>query len=254
MKVALLQLDVAWEDKSANMRSAEALVKEAASTGCDIAVLPETFSTGFSMNVEGIAEAENGPTAQFLGSIAKKYSINVIGGFSAEGHIGFGRNVAHAYGRDGLLKASYAKMQPFCYAGENTHYEAGDRPVVFDLDGAPASVFICYDLRFPELMRKVARDVRVIFVIANWPGERISQWSALLRARAIENQCFVAGVNRTGSDPNVSDYPGASSVMGPGGEELCTGSASDRIVVCEFDIAMADRVRAEYPFLDDMRT
>jgi omega-amidase len=253
VRAALIQLDVAWEDKRANLANAEGLVQEAAERGCDMAVLPEMFSTGFSMNVEGIAEAEDGPTAEFLSDTAKKYSINIIGGFAARGGGEKGRNVAHAYGRDGALLASYAKMHPFCLAGEDAHYEAGGGPVVFTLDGTHASTFICYDLRFPEAMRSVAREVKVIFVIANWPSERAAHWSALLRARAIENQCFMIGVNRRGTDANGLSYDGASAVYGPTGEEVCAAPESGELLVCDFDPSEAGRVRKAFPFLNDMR-
>jgi predicted amidohydrolase len=253
VRAALIQLNIAWEDKQANFKRAESLVSEAAKQGCDVAVLPEMFSTGFSMNVEGIAEAEDGPTATLLSDIAQKHSINVIGGFSVKGKGAKGRNVAHAYGRDGSLLASYAKMHPFCLAGEDEHYEAGDSTAVIELDGTPASVFICYDLRFPEAMRAVARRVKVIFVIANWPSERASHWSTLLRARAIENQCFMTGLNRTGTDANGLSYTGASAVFGPDGEEVCTADESEELFICQLDPLETDKVRADFPFLDDMR-
>jgi predicted amidohydrolase len=253
MRVALIQLDTAWEHKPANLKRAEELIANAAEQGCDLAVLPEMFSTGFSMNVKDIAEDEDGPTASFLSGAAKKHSINIIGGFSAKGTDAKGRNVAHAYGREGELLASYAKMHPFCLAGEDKHYEAGDSPVVFELDGTPSSMFICYDLRFPEAMRAIARKVKVLFFIANWPAERAEHWSALLRARAIENQCFVVGANRIGTDPNGLEYSGGSAIYGPEGRKICSASATCQIHVCEFDPAGADAVRSELPFLDDMR-
>jgi predicted amidohydrolase len=253
MKVALIQLDIAWENKQANFEKTEGIIKEAARRGCDVAVLPEMFSTGFSMNVKGIAEDEDGPTSSFLSGVAKKYSINVIGGFTAQGKGPMGKNVAHAYGRDGGLLASYSKMHPFCLAGEHEHYEAGGGPVVFSLDGMPSSVFICYDLRFPEAMRAVAREVNAVFVIANWPSERVEHWRTLLKARAIENQFFVVGLNRTGTDANGIGYPGASGVFSPDGQEICAGADTEKLVVCEFDPREAERLRSDFPFLDDMR-
>ncbi len=138
-------------------------------------------------------------------------------------------------------------------AGEHEHYEAGAGPVLFRLDGVPASVFICYDLRFPEAMRAVAREVNAVFVIANWPSERVDHWRALLKARAIENQFFVVGVNRAGTDANGIDYPGASGVFGPDGQEICTGSATNELLICEFVPQESERIRSDLPFLDDMR-
>ena len=253
MKAALIQLDARWEDKKTNLLRAGRLVSRASEEGCDVAVLPEMFSTGFSMDAGKIAEPEDGPAARALAEMATRGNINVIAGFAALGGGKLGRNVAHAYGRDGGLLASYSKMHPFSHAGEHMHYEPGARPVLFNLDGTTASVFICYDLRFPEAMRRVARDVQAIFVIANWPAERTGQWVALLRARAIENQCFVIGLNRTGTDGNALHYDGSSCVFGPMGEELCRATAREEFITCEFDPGEAGRVRAKYPFLKDMK-
>lgn len=253
MKAALLQMDIAWEAKEENLAKAGELLRRAAKEGCDVAVLPEMFSTGFSMGAAPLAEEEDGPTAAFLSGLAGECSMNVIAGFAARGGFSVRRNVAHVYGRDGRLLASYAKMHPFCLAGEHEHFAAGAGPVVFELDGVPSSVFICYDLRFPEDMRPVAREALVVFVIANWPSSRREHWGALLKARAIENQCFVGGVNRTGTDGNQIEYSGGSAVYGPMGEAVCSAGQGEELLLCEFDPASAQRVRKQYPFLEDMR-
>ncbi|MEJ2315100.1 MAG: carbon-nitrogen family hydrolase [Nitrospirota bacterium] len=253
MKAALLQMDIAWESKGENLAKAGELLRHAGKGGCDVAVLPEMFSTGFSMGAAALAEAEDGNTAAFLSGIAEECSMNVIAGFAAKGGTRGSRNVAHAYGRDGRLLASYTKMHPFCIAGEHEHFEAGAGPVVFELDGVPSSVFICYDLRFPEALRRVAREALLVFVIANWPSSRAGHWNALLRARAIENQCFVAGVNRTGSDGNQLEYSGGSAVYGPLGEDVCSAGQGEELLLCEFDPSYAKTVRKQYPFLKDMR-
>lgn len=253
MKAALLQFDIAWESKEENLKKAGEILRRAGEGGCDVAVLPEMFSTGFSMGAASLAEDEDGPTAAFLSGIAKECSMNVVAGFATGGRSSGRRNVAHVYGRGGELLASYAKMHPFCLAGEHEHFEPGEGPVVFELDGVPSSVFICYDLRFPEAMRPVAKEALLIFVIANWPSSRGEHWSALLRARAIENQCFVAGVNRTGADGNLIEYSGGSAVYGPMGEVVCSAGEYEELLVCEFDPARAQRIRKQYPFLEDMR-
>lgn len=246
-------MDIAWEDREKNFVRAADFIRTAGERGCDVVVFPEMFSTGFSMNLGKIGEDPNGPTASFLSEVARKHSINVIGGFAARGSGAKGRNVARACGRDGAVLASYTKMHPFCLAGEHEHFEAGSAPAVFELDGVPSSVFICYDLRFPEAMRSMARKVLAVFVIANWPSERIGHWEALLKARAIENQCFVAGVNRTGGDANGLKYPGASVVFGPQGEEVCKAGELEELMVCDIDPSRVGVVRREFPFLDDMR-
>jgi predicted amidohydrolase len=186
--------------------------------------------------------------------MASEHKINIVGGYPAlyPGEEK-GRNLAAAYGRDGERVALYQKMHPFPLAGEDRHYLAGKGPVVFALDGTPSSVFICYDLRFPEAMRKVAKEVSLMFFIANWPAQRAEHWDMLLRARAVENQCFVAGVNRVGTDGNGIAYSGVSAIFGPTGNMLCRGSDKEEIIFCEIDPGEAESVRAEYPFLGDMR-
>ena len=163
-----------------------------------------------------------------------------------------GKNVAVVIDDRGKIVAEYFKMYPFSYMGEHLHYASGDSPVAFSVAGMNASVFICYDLRFPEVFRRVARSVECIFVIANWPDVRIEHWSALLKARAIENQCFLVGVNRIGSDGNGLTYCGSSHVFSPAGDLLCTGSAGDELVFADIDLAQVKKVRSQFPFLVDM--
>lgn len=253
MKVALVQMDIAWEDREKNLVRAADFIRAAGEQGCDVAVLPEMFSTGFSMNLGKTVEDTKGPTASFLSDSAMRHSIYVIGGFAAKGTGAKGRNIALACGRDGAVLAAYAKMHPFCLAGEHEHFEAGSAQAVFELDGVPSSVFICYDLRFPESMRPVARKVLAVFVIANWPSERIGHWDALLKARAIENQCFAVGVNRTGRDANGLVYPGGSVIFGPQGEQVCKAGELEELTICAIDPSRAEIVREKFPFLDDMR-
>ena len=223
MKIALIQMDTAWESKTANYARAEKFFKKAAQEACDIIVFPEMFDTGFSMNISALSEDEKGETARVLSGLAKKYGLNVIAGFAAKTP---GRkkakNLAVVFDRSGSVIANYAKMRPFSFADEDKYFSAGNSSVVFSIEGVPASVFICYDLRFPEIFREVAREVRMIFVLANWPDTRKDHWETLLKARAIENQCFVIGVNRTGKDGNGIRYSGASHVYGPTGKRyLC---------------------------------
>ncbi len=253
MKIALLQMDIAWEDREANLRRAAALVEEAARAGADVAALPEMFSTGFSMNPADFAEPEDGRTASSLSALAGRHGICLVAGFQTI-RPGGGKalNSAHAYGRRGELLAGYGKLHPFSAAGEDRHFRAGDGPVVFGLDGVASSVFICYDLRFPEDFRKVAARVVLIFVIANWPAEREDHWLSLLKARAIENQCFVAGVNRTGRDGNGVVYQGRSAIFGPWGNSLASAGSGEEVLLCEIDPGEAEKTRAKFPFLRDM--
>jgi predicted amidohydrolase len=251
MKIALIQPDIIWEDKKANLDKSAALIERAG--GPDVAVLPEMFNTGFSMDAGKLAEREAGETDTFLSGLSKKHGINIIAGFQLRGSgEGKPQNIARVYDRQGCTVATYAKMHPFSFAGEDRHFGPGAGPVLFSLEGVPSSVFICYDLRFPEVFRAVAPMALVVYVLANWPSDRKDHWVSLLKARSIENQCFVVGVNRAGKDGNGIAYPGRSCVYGPSGSVVCSGGQGEEILLCELDPGEAGMHRARYPFLRDM--
>jgi predicted amidohydrolase len=254
VKLFLVQLNSVWENPGQNHERAAALLEDAASGGADTAVLPEMFSTGFSFDLTGLRSADESPTHEFLSRTAKELGINIVAGFKALPlSANKGLNLARAYSRDGSLLSTYEKIHPFSFACEHDFIKAGSAPVVFDLEGVPSSMFICYDLRFPEDFRKVASNVLLIFVLANWPESRQTHWEALLRARAIENQCFVAGVNRVGTDAMGIEYAGGSLVYDPLGEEVARGSNEESIVQADIDPAKVIETRRKFPFLDDMR-
>ncbi|BCB95927.1 amidohydrolase [Dissulfurispira thermophila] len=254
MKIALIQLNIAWESKKVNYEKAEFFAKKATKEKCDVIVFPEMFNTGFSMNVSAIAESENGETNLVLSEIAKKYSIYLIAGFPVkEQDEEKGRNIAVVYDRKGIRITTYTKIHPFSFSDEDKYYIAGSNPVIFNIDNIPCSIFICYDLRFPEVFRKVAKNVQVVFVIANWPASRKDHWETLLKARAIENQCFVIGANRTGTDGNGITYHGASHIFGPLGNNILCGDDKKEFLTGEINPSEAADVRSKFPFLKDMR-
>lgn len=255
MKIALLQLYVKWEAQAENIEKAGAYIKRASREGADVAVLPEMAMTGFTMNPSPAIDGENPAAHPALAELAAGNNINIVAGYnvipSEPGSMG--RNLAAAYDRSGARIALYSKMHPFTFLDEHRHYEAGEGPVVFQLDGMGASAFICYDLRFPESIRPVAPDVSALFFLANWPASRAEHWMALLRARAIENQCYAVGVNRVGTDDNGLFYHGGSCVYGPSGELIVMGGKGEEIVYLEIYPEEVARVRAEFPFLEDMK-
>ena len=254
MKAALIQLDISWQNRRANYVKAESLSERAAEDLCDLIIFPEMFNTGFSMDLAAVADEGIGETTSILSGMAQRNKINLIAGFPIKSPAEEkGRNLAIVYDRSGMPVATYTKMHPFSFAEEDKYYIAGGNITTFDIDGIPASVFICYDLRFPEVFRKVAGQVKIITIIANWPASRTEHWDTLLKARAIENQCFVIGVNRTGADGKGMHYPGASQIVDPLGKVLCRGNDSNEYIVCEFDTSLVDRIRTEFPFLKDMR-
>ncbi len=146
----------------------------------------------------------------------------------------------------------YAKIHPFSYGGEHRVYAAGDRVVTAEIDGVRVTPFVCYDLRFPEPFRIAAADTDLFVVVANWPDQRREHWRALLRARAIENQAYVIGVNRAG-DGNGLHYAGDSAAIGPLGETIVEADEREQTLFCDVDPEVVKKLRARFPALEDRR-
>jgi len=252
MKIAALQMDIAWHDRQANYAKVRKFVKKAKEAGSDLLILPEMFSTGFSIDTSITVESLNGDTPEFLRSIARENSINVIGGLVLSRYSGGPQNVSLAIDRKGNDVALYAKTHLISILDEDTSYESGDRPVTFNLDGISMGCFICYDLRFPELFRAVVDRCMLIIVIASWPDARQGHWETLLKARAIENQCYVIGVNRVGEGGGYS-FIGSSAIIDPSGEAIAEGREKETLLVAEIDPEKVREIRSTYPFLKDIR-
>ena len=252
MKIASIQLNIVWENPLENLKRAEKFIEKAKFEDCDLVVFPEMFNSGFSMNADVIAEPIDGKTCQLLSKLANKHQVNIIAGMVQKQNNEFS-NISVMFDRKGKLKARYVKNYPYSNADEDKYYIAGDKPEVFEIDGIKSSVFICYDLRFPELFRKVAKQVELIFVIASWPETRQDHWQTLLKSRAIENQCFVAGVNRIGTDGNQLNYIGGSQVYDPMGVNLSTAGKNDEYTVTTINVSEVKKVRTALPFLNDIK-
>lgn len=252
MKLALFQMDVAWEARSKNFRKVKGLAKMAKEEGADLLILPEMFSTGFSMDLNLTMEETGGETVSFLKQLAAEMEVSVIGGVVLKGEKGLGRNTALAFDRCGREVAIYTKCHLFSYLKEDKYHEPGSGPVVFELDGTPLSLFICYDLRFPEIFRRVAQEVHLMVVIASWPSARQLHWDLLLPARAVENQCYLAGVNRVGEGGGLT-FTGGSAVYDPIGNRIAYGGEQEAVILAQIEPTTVERVRREMPFLKDRR-
>jgi predicted amidohydrolase len=249
------QLDIVWEDKAVNFRKAEALLDRAQPLRDSLVLLPEMFATGFSMNVEAIAEdPDDGPTVQFLSKQAAKFGVYLIGGFVTRGDDdGMGRNVLAVFGPDGKRIADYTKIHPFSVGSESQHYVGGESVCTFAWNGATVSPFICYDLRFPEVFRAGMRGgAEILTVIANWPKPRVEHWVTLLRARAIENQAYVAGINRCGNDPKL-EYTGRSIIVDPHGAILADAGSEETVISAAIDLSALREYRRWFHVLQDVR-
>ena len=250
LRVAALQYDIAWEDREANWQRVREGATGAVAAGARLLVLPEMFATGFSMNTAIIGEPIDGPSSTFLATLAQEHDI-WIGGSIAE------RDPGHARPHNRFVLAApdgsvhrYAKRHLFSFGGEDEHYEPGSEVVVVDVEGVRCSLHVCYDLRFGEDFWPLAPRVDCHLVIANWPRPREEHWSALLVARAIENQAWVVGVNRVGVGGRL-EYGGGSAIVGPFGEVVARARESAALLVADVDPERVRAVRKRWPFVAD---
>lgn len=251
MKISLFQFSPVWENKNHNMQKILSSLKKKSEFG-DILVFPEMTLTGFSMNASLLAEKMCDYTIAFFSAIASKYKADVFAGFIEKDRTDYYNTLFHIDSK-GNLKAKYRKIHPFSYSKENKFYKAGDQVVITKVKGWKIGLSICYDLRFPELFRFYAKEkVDLILNIANWPDSRIEHWRALLKARAIENQCYVAAVNRVGKDLKLN-YNGYSSVFDPLGKEIVSRKNIEIILTADLDKKFLEEIRRELPFLNDIR-
>jgi predicted amidohydrolase len=252
LRIALVQQDTVWQDPAANLARARGFVAQAALAGARVVVFPELFTLGFTMAPELFAEGLPGPTSAAVAALSREFGLYIVGSV-VEAHVPHPRNAAFVTGPDGTLIASYRKLHPFSYGEEHQHYSGGEDCPVFPVDGVSCGLQICYDLRFPEPFRALAaKGAEVVFVPANWPARRISAWSTLLAARAIENQMAVCGVNRVGRDPLVA-YPGRSAIHDCFGELVAEGGAAEGLVVGDLDLVRQRAWRERFPALRDRR-
>ena len=220
MKIATVSLDQIWEDKEANLMLCEEYIKVASGESVDLVIFPEMTLTGFSTNITQIAESDSSSeTIEKFRSLVLRYSIAIIFGVVIkDGDKALNRLVF--IDKNGIILAKYSKIHPFSFSGEDRYFNAGDRLETVEFLGAKIGFTICYDLRFPELYTALAKECDIIVNIANWPSKRVEHWNTLLKARAIENQLFIVGVNRTGKDANNLEYVESSRVLNANGESL----------------------------------
>ncbi len=249
MKVTIVQPDLSWENPDANFQHLSSLI-EGSLPGSDLIVLPEMFSTGFSMNSEKLAETMNGPGVRWMRDLAASSDCAVAGSLIIKDK---GKN----YNRfvfvlpDGEL-FTYDKRHLFMMERENKFFTPGDRRVVVDYKGFKINLQICYDLRFPVWSRMQDLDYHAMIYIASWPEARRDVWNKLLIARAIENQCFVIGVNRIGKDGEGISYSGDSVIIGPKGEMILeTEEYKECVASAELSIDDLVNFRNKFPVWED---
>lgn len=250
MKIALVQYSPAWEDKDANKQKILSMIEKV--EGVELFVFPEMTLTGFTMKSKEMSDTIQGDSFRYFSSIAKEKAAHILAGIIERRNERIYNTLIHITPA-GKLPKLYRKIHPFAFSGENQHYYAGTKPAYTKIKNWRIGLTICYDLRFPELYRKYGKKkVHLIVNIANWPDTRIEHWRTLLKARAIENQCYVAGVNRVGKDPKLN-YVGFSSVFDPMGKEIVAVESDEKVIVVDLNKNYVNEVREKFPFLDDIK-
>lgn len=248
MNLAFLQVPLVWESPQANRDAVEAYLKDKDLSRTDILVLPETFTTGFSMKATHLAEDMDGDTLNWMESMATEYSL-LIGGSIMVKEAGNVHNRFLIVGPNGLM-GHYDKKHLFGLGAEKELITAGAHRKVLDINDWRVNLQICYDLRFPVWMRNIDHT-ELILLVANWPAPRIAAWRALLVARAIENQCYVLGVNRLGEDGNGLSYTGDSLLVDPAGQILVDAASQEGLFFASIDKNTLKSFQGKFPFMKD---
>ena len=247
MRALLVQAQLCWKDPARNREHLQAMVARIEGE-FDLVVLPETFTTGFLGDSDLAVEDMQGPTVEWMKDMAARHDCAVTG--SAVIVIGGQRYNRLLFVTPAGGVSYYDKRHLFAFGGEDQRYAAGSDRVIVEYCGWRINLQICYDLRFPAWCRN-RDDYDLMLLVANWPARRVVHWSALLEARAIENQSWVIGVNRVGEDGNGFQYPGRSVVRDPAGVCVADLGGEELGEVVELDLSLVGKLRSDFPFQAD---
>jgi predicted amidohydrolase len=257
LTIAAVQHDIVWNDPAANFERLAPKIAGAAASGAGLVLLTETFSTGFGFDdPDFTTDTEGGPSSRFLAEQAAEHGVWVGGScpeVRADNEAEDARpsNSFVLAGPDGT-QHRYRKIHPFSHAGEEQHVRAGDQLVTVEVEGFRVSMFVCYDLRFADEFWQLAADTDLYLIPANWPAKRREHWTALLQARAIENQAYVVGVNRVGEGSGLQ-YSGDSRIIDPLGRELAAASETESVLLADLSTNEVENTRSHFRFLPDRR-
>jgi len=248
MKITIIQPDIAWEDKKANLNHMQNLL-ENIPADTHLVILPEMFTTGFSMSTEALAETPFSQTNTWMTSLAGKLNLGICGSLIVKENNSYYNRFFFVSPND--KSAFYDKRHLFSIGGEDKKFIRGNTRAIFQYSGFRINPVICYDLRFPVWTRN-RNDYDLLICVANWPESRREVWRTLLKARAIENQCFVAGVNRVGTDPEGNSYAGDSMVINPKGQVIASiPEYQEGIASTEISLQELEDFRAKFPVWKD---
>lgn len=254
MKIALVSLNQIWEEKEKNLQVCEKYLQEASLSHTDMIIFPEMTLTGFSMNIDQNGEDETDSfTVKSFQELSLQYAISIVFGVVIkDGDRALNR--VYITDKRGEILTHYTKIHPFSFSGENRYFLSGNTLSTFELKNHAFGLTICYDLRFPELYSALATNSDIVINIANWPAKRIDHWNTLLKARAIENQIFVIGVNRTGKDGNDLEYVESSHLFNANGECLEPIEEKENMKIFEIDKSWTHAFRDNFSTVQDRKT
>jgi len=254
MRISLVQMHVDAGNPDANFERAAGRLERAAAGRPDLIVLPEMWNTGYALDIiDSIADPAGERTKAFISDFSRRHGVNVIAGSIAERREDGVYNALRIFDRDGKPAGEYDKIHLFRLMDEEKHLRPGGGIGLAEIDGVRIGVMICYDIRFPELARTLAlAGAKMLVVPAEWPHPRLAHWRTLLRARAIENQMYVAACNRVGSS-NGTDFFGHSMVIDPWGEIVAEAGEEETILTAEIDLGLVEEVRRRIPVFEDRR-
>ena len=243
-------MDILWENVQKNKKKAEDFIKKAKEYDVELLAFPEMSLTGFSMQVEKTT-ADWKEQRHFFEEMSGRYEMTIAFGYPAPSSGPMCRNHL-AVAENGRIRMDYEKIHPFTFGQEGAHFEGGEHISCMEWKNTVLGGFICYDLRFPEIFQISSRESEIILVIANWPESRIGDWDCLLRARAIENQAYILGVNRVGEGGGIV-YNGHSALYDPRGERLTHFCEEESLLIGEIDPEKVRKCRDIFPLKKDRR-
>lgn len=248
LTISIIQANLHWEDKEANLKMLEEKIWSLTG-GAHIIVLPEMFSTGFSMRPEALGETMDGATVKWMRQLSAKTKKIITGSLIIEDEGKYFNRLIWMMPNG--IHYHYDKRHLFAYAGEDRHYSSGTNKLIVQVNGWRICPLICYDLRFPVWSRQSRELYDILIYVANWPQRRSLAWKTLLQARAIENQCYAIGVNRVGDDGNNIYYSGDSSITDPVGNTIWQQPEKEAVFTYTFEKDKLAEVRNHFPFLND---
>lgn len=250
MRIALGQIDIAWKNKYENQQKCEMFISRASQEKADIIIFPEMTITGVSNDIPYLLDA-NDEMVKWFKNEAIKYNINICFGY-VKGAGDKGKNNLLVVTPQNEEIVEYTKIHPFSYSNEDKYFERGEEVKFFSINEMVFSPFICYDLRFPEIFQIASKKAHTVIIIANWPENRREHWIALLKARAIENQCYVLAVNRVGEDKGLV-YSGDSMIVDPLGNIIKTMYEEEGLIIADIDVAQVENIRDKFNVKKDRR-